>query len=274
MNNIFKYQVLIIVFGGILFFYLFNFLPVSEKHNASLKMPSRSASSDRKKRRTPVCKGGHFIFIHCPETGKWQKRIKKHPKYPTLGDVRWLKAPVCIKTPQGTAGPAYFGFLKKLHGMLRSVRGVEPSKWKVVFTFNHGAKTGKVGFHPRIGEGPRYDPRAPDWFTAQQWFQPLYSLGIRHLHFHTCWIGSVLKAMKKEGGRGDAQLMTVTGWNTYIWEYVDSLETMTNDDYVLQGLPVVSSMRSRGARSFASIWQVGINSEGKKVREDGCVRQR
>jgi len=158
-------------------------------------MPPRSSSSERKKRRTPVGKRGHYIFIHNPSS-RWQKKMEKHQKYSDLGIVRWLRAPVRIKTRQGTAGPAFFGFLKELHAMLRSVQGVEPSKWKVVFVFNHGAKTGKVAFHPRAGAGPQYDPLAPDWFTAQQWLQPLHSLGVRRVHFHTCWIGRASKHLK------------------------------------------------------------------------------
>lgn len=229
-------------------------------------------------RKSKGFKASRIIVVHNP-SHPWKRRLMAHPKFRSLsnppGKVVWIEAPVKIKDAKGEANNDYYAFLKKMKKALEGTRGVRPSDWTVCLAFNHGARSGKVTFDPRGGAGPRYNPKAPDWWTAPSWFPLLFAYGARRLHFHTCSIGTCLKHLTSQtpttphGGT-----MKVTGWDCALEEYVDEDRLVCSDDYFLEGMPLCSTMRGRKKRPFNALVEIWVDAEGAKVNQFTCARQR
>jgi len=176
----------------------------------------------------------------------WAETIKQDPRFPNLENVVFLSCPLIVNKTQ---------FLAQVEDVLRCKPGAH---WKVIFAPPHGGDDGRFTMDPDGGHHG-----VPDWGNCRYYFKPLYALGIRRVHFHTCLIGSYFATLNlgKRGADDDSPII-VTGWARELWQYDEVGTTVTSDDYIFRGIPRCAAMRKGQKPSFNSIVEIAVTEDG------------
>jgi len=183
----------------------------------------------------------------------WVETIKQDPRFPNLDNVSFLSCPIILQKDL---------FLAQVQAFLRSK---PEAHRKVIFAPPHGGDDGRFTMDPDAG----IHPDVPDWGNCREWFKPLYALGIRRVHFHTCLIGQYLATLNlgKRGADDDCP-MIVTGWARELWMYDEVGTTVTSDDYIFRGIPRCAAMRKGKKASFNAIVEIGVTKDGVVVKRE------
>jgi len=230
-------------------FNLFRLFKMTKDHNTAR---SKSSRAQRARRLS-----GNYVIIHNPMDG-WARSLKKDPRFFKLGTVRFVPVPLVAREPTtGKPTPAYFNFLTRLEKTLKSPGG-DPGSCRVVFGPTHGFDCGKIS----MALNADVDEDAPYWWAARDHFRPLYEMGVRRLHWHTCYIGTYLSGLPVTGVKS-ASPMTVTAWSCGIKP--DDKGACSADTYIFQGLPSTTSMRKGSRRPWNCLMEAKINENGDVI---------
>lgn len=192
--------------------------------------------------------------------------MEADPRFPQLGHVEWLEGPITV------IYNTFLGEVKKKIESLVSVeepeKSVAPKEWKVVVVFTHGDKNAGVTMHPDAEDTTLH------WGRAYQWFVGFYSIGVRRLHFQTCFVGQKFLDLPVSAKANSDDTMIVTAWSDWLW-LPDQEYLVESDDYIFRGIPLVRTMsQSTKRKAPASMVQIKVNAIGEIVRRELCKRQR
>lgn len=197
---------------------------------------------------------GKYIIIHNPKDG-WARCLKKDPRFPKLGLVRFVSVPLVVRDPTtDRPTPSYYRFLLRLKNAMQTMGGSP----KVVFGPTHGGDDGKI----TMALNGDVDGAAPYWWTAGDHLRPFYDLGIRRLHWQTCLIGKHLMSMPRVA-TSCATPLVVTAWTRAI--SVTTEGGSSADSYIFQGLPLTSTMRKSPRRGWNTVVEVKVDGSGKAI---------